>query len=313
VRPWWLACRTPTDRQDRRILPGHGKQSRQQRHAAVSFVATLIEGELMNSAEVDSPEIAKFDPPLVERWIAFLRRGVKAWLRSEVRGLERIPPGGVLLVSNHSGGALPTDMPVFACDYYQKFGFDRPLYGLAHDIILGGPTAGLMRRLGLIRANRANAASALRSGGAVLVFPGGDYDAYRPSWQQNVIDFRGRMGYVRTAIEAGVPIVPIVSIGGQEGQLYLSRGMWLAKRLGIKERMRTDILPISLGLPFGLTLIPLNLPLPTKVVTQVLEPIDVAAKFGEKPCVESVDAHVRSVMQEALTDLVAQRRFPILG
>ena len=267
----------------------------------------------MNSAEFDSPEIAKFDPTLVKRWIAGLRPAVKTWLRSEVRGLERIPPGGVLVVSNHSGGALPTDMPVFACDYYKKFGFDRPLYGLAHDIILSGPTAGLMRRLGLIRANRANAASALRSGGAVLVFPGGDYDAYRPSWQQNVIDFRGRMGYVKTAIEAGVPIVPIVSIGGQEGQLYLSRGMWLAKRLGMKERMRTDILPISLGLPLGLTLIPLNLPLPTKVVTQILEPIDVVARFGEDASVESIDAHVRSVMQEALNDLAAQRRFPILG
>jgi 1-acyl-sn-glycerol-3-phosphate acyltransferase len=267
----------------------------------------------MNPIKNDSPEIAKFDPVLVKRLMAGLRPAVKGWLRSEVRGLERIPPGGVLLVSNHSGGALPTDMPVFACDFYQKFGFGRPLYGLAHDVILSGPTSGLMRRLGLIRANRANAASALRSGGAVMVFPGGDYDAYRPTWRQNTINFRGRMGYIRTAIETGVPIVPMVSIGGQEGQLYLSRGMWLAKKLGIKERMRTDILPISLGLPFGLALIPLNLPLPTKVVTKVLDPIDIGAAFGEDPDVEAVDAHVRSVMQEALNDLAAQRRFPILG
>jgi 1-acyl-sn-glycerol-3-phosphate acyltransferase len=268
---------------------------------------------MMNASDIDTPEIAKFDPLLVRRCMAVLRPAVKAWLRSEVKGLDRIPPGGVLLVSNHSGGALPTDMPVFAADFYTEFGFDRPLYGLAHDIILNGPTSGLMRRLGLIRANRANAASALRSGGAVLVFPGGDYDAYRPSWQQNTINFRGRMGYVRTAIEAGVPIVPMVSIGGQEGQLYLNRGMWLAKTLGIKERMRTDILPISLGLPFGLTLIPLNLPLPTKVITQVLEPIDIEATFGDDPDVEAVDAHVRSVMQDALNDLAARRRFPVLG
>lgn len=267
----------------------------------------------MNLSHIDSQEIAKFDPVLVERWLAVLRPAVKFWLRSEVRGLERIPPGGVLLVSNHSGGALPTDMPVFAADFYEEFGFDRPLYGLAHDIILSGPSSGLMRRLGLIRANRENATSALRSGGAVLVFPGGDYDAYRPTWHQNTIMFRGRMGYVRTAIEACVPIVPMVSIGGQEGQLYLNRGMWLAKKLGIKERMRTDILPISLGLPLGLTLMPLNLPLPTKVVTQVLEPIDIAARFGDDPDVESVDAHVRSVMQQALNDLASQRRFPIVG
>ena len=268
---------------------------------------------MMNASDVDTPETAKFDPLLVRRWMAVVRPAVKAWLRSEVIGLDHIPPGGVLLVSNHSGGALPTDMPVFAADFYTKFGFDRPLYGLAHDIILSGPTSGLMRRLGLIRANRANAASALRSGGAVLVFPGGDYDAYRPSWQQNTINFRGRMGYVRTAIEAGVPIVPMVSIGGQEGQLYLNRGMWLAKKLGIKERMRTEILPISFGLPFGLTLIPLNLPLPTKVITQVLEPIEIEATFGDDPDVEAVDAHVRSVMQDALNDLAARRRFPVLG
>jgi 1-acyl-sn-glycerol-3-phosphate acyltransferase len=268
---------------------------------------------MVNPTDIDTPEIAKFDPALVQRWMAILRPAVKAWLRSEVRGLDHIPPGGVLLVSNHSGGALPTDMPVFASDYYKKFGFERPLYGLAHDTILAGPTSGLMRRLGLIRANRANAASALRNGGAVLVFPGGDYDAYRPTWHQNIIHFKGRMGYVRTAIKAGVPIVPMVSIGGQEGQLYLNRGMWLAKKLAIKERMRTDILPISLGLPFGLTLIPLNLPLPTKVVTQVLEPIDIQTRFGADADVETVDAHVRSVMQEALNDLAAQRRFPVLG
>ena len=267
----------------------------------------------MAATAIDISEIAKFDPVVVERWMAVLRPAVKAWLRSEVRDLDRIPPGGVLLTSNHSGGALPTDMPVFAADYYHKFGFGRPLYGLAHDIILNGPTCGLMRRLGLIRANRANAASALLSGGAVLVFPGGDYDAYRPTWQQNTINFRGRKGYVRTAIETGVPIVPMVSIGGQEGQLYLNRGMWLAKKLGIKERMRTDILPISLGLPFGLTLIPLNLPLPTKVVTQVLDPIDITAQFGKDPDVEAVDAHVRAVMQDALNSLAAHRRFPVLG
>ena len=244
----------------------------------------------MNAADIGTSEIAKFDPLLVERWMTALRPAVKGWLRSEVRGLERLPPGGVLLVSNHSGGALPTDMPVIACDYYKQFGFDRPLYGLAHDIILSGPTSGLMRRLGLIHANRANAANALRSGGAVLVFPGGDYDAYRPTWRQSTIDFRGRTGYVRTALESGAPIVPMVSIGGQEGQLYINRGMWLAKLLGIKERMRTDILPISLGLPFGLTLIPVNLPLPTKVVTQVLDPIDIAAEFGKNPNLDEVDA-----------------------
>ena len=79
-----------------------------------------------------------------------------------------------------------------------------------------------MRRIGVIHASRENAAKALRSSGVVLVFPGGDYDAYRSTFAQNRIDFHGRKGYVRTAIEAGVPIVPAVSIGGQETQLFLT-------------------------------------------------------------------------------------------
>jgi len=56
-----------------------------------------------------------------------------------------------------------------------------------------------------------------------------------------------------------------------------------------------------------------NLPLPTKIVTQVLEPIDIVAEFGEDPDIDEVDAHVRAVMQRGLDKLAAKRRFPILG
>jgi 1-acyl-sn-glycerol-3-phosphate acyltransferase len=145
------------------------------------------------------------------------------------------------------------------------------------------------------------------------VFPGGDYDSYRPTSGANTVDFDGRTGYVRTAIEAGVPIVPIVSIGGQETQLFLTRGNWLARRLGLT-KAQVNILPLSFGFPFGLSaVLPPNLPLPAKIVTEVLEPINVIARFGDDPDVEEVDAHVRAVMEAALKRLAGQRRFPILG
>jgi 1-acyl-sn-glycerol-3-phosphate acyltransferase len=147
----------------------------------------------------------------------------------------------------------------------------------------------------------------------VLVFPGGDYDAFRPTRSANTIDFQGRTGYVRTAIDSGVPIVPTVSIGGQQTQLFLARGDGLAKRLGL-HRIRFKALPLTFGFPFGLTTaLPPNLPLPAKIVVQVLEPIDIAAQFGDDPDIDEVDAHVRSVMQTALDELGRQRRFPILG
>jgi hypothetical protein len=59
--------------------------------------------------------------------------------------------------------------------------------------------------------------------------------------------------------------------------------------------------------------LPVNVPLPTKIVMQVLEPIDVIAQFGGEPDIDAVDAHVRLVMQKALNRLAKQRRLPVIG
>jgi 1-acyl-sn-glycerol-3-phosphate acyltransferase len=258
--------------------------------------------------------ITKWDPELTKRVVGVLRPIAKRYFRSEVKDLGRIPVGGALLVSNHSGGSTTTDVPIFAVDFYDRFGYDRPLYTLSHDILSIGPTKKYLQQLGVIPASRDNAASALADDAAVMVFPGGDYDATRPTLAQNVIDFNGRTGYVRTAIEAGVPIVPIVSIGGQETQFFLTRGTWLAKRMGVIKRLtRSEIMPIAVGFPFGMTLGGMNLPLPSKIVTQVLPAIDIAARFGEDPDVAEVDAYVRDVMQKGLDRLANERRFPVIG
>ena len=181
-------------------------------------------------------------------------------------------------------------------------------------MLMTGPTGDFFRKIGYIRANHENADEALRSGGVVVVFPGGDYDVYRPTLSENKIDFGGRTGYVKAALNAGVPIVPTVGIGGQETQIYLSRGTWLAKRLRLDTLLRAKILPMSFGFPFGLSaVIPPNMPLPTKIVMQVLEPIDIVAEFGENPDIDEVDAHVRHVMQRALDHLAEDRRLPVIG
>src|SRR3984957_9429569 len=259
-------------------------------------------------------EFTEWDPALTERLVDAAEPLARRWFRFDVRGLESLPPeGGALLVANHSGGMLTPDVLIFAAAFYGRFGYDRPLYTLGHDGLFPGPVSGWMARLGVIHASTENAANALRSGGVVLTFPGGIYDAYRPTLAANVVDFKGRTGYVRSAIDAGVPIVPAVSIGGQESQLFLTRGTWLAKRLGLS-RLRADILPITVGFPFGLSVImPPNVPLPTKIVTDVLEPIDVVGRFGNEPDPGDVDAHVRSVMQTALDRLACKRRFPVIG
>ncbi|MCG5434193.1 acyltransferase family protein [Mycobacterium sp. MYCO198283] len=258
--------------------------------------------------------MAAWDPSLAKKVSATIAPLIKRYFRAEVRGLDAFPEaGGALVVSNHSGGMFTPDVLILAPAFYDRFGFDRPFYTLAHYGVLIGPMGNLLRKAGVIEANRKNAALALRSGAVVLVFPGGDYDSYRPTLAENTIDFAGRTGYVRTAIETGVPIVPAVSIGAQETQLFLARGDSIARRLGLK-KARLEILPVSVGFPFGLSVIfPPNLPLPSKIVTQVLDPIDVIAEFGDDPDISAVDAHVRKVMQAALDELARERRFPVLG
>lgn len=269
----------------------------------------------MSGNDAGNAEMREWDPEFAEKVTNSVGPLVKRYFRAEVRGFESFPQsGGALVVANHSGGMFTPDVLVFAPAFYKKFGYARPVYTLAHWAVLKGPTGGVLRRLGAIEASRENAGKALRSGAVVLVFPGGDYDSYRPTFGANVVDFGGRTGYVRSAIAAGAPIVPTVSIGAQESQLFLARGDSIARWLGLKRLLRTEILPVSIGFPFGLSvLLPPNLPLPSKIVTQVLEPIDIVEQFGEDPSVDKVDAHVRSVMQAALDRLAGERRFPVLG
>lgn len=288
-------------------------------HYHHSQIRAESEGDALTATHHDSTEppraeTSKWDPHLTERVIGWLRPLIKGYHRSQVRGLGSFPPGGALVVANHSGGLFPMDVPVFATGFYDTFGYDRPVYTLSHDIMFAGPIGEFFVRTGFIRASHENADEALRSGGVVVVFPGGDYDVYRPTWSESTIDFAGRTGYVRAALHAGVPIVPTVAIGGQESQLYLSRGTGLARALRLDKLMRVKILPISVGFPFGLSaVLPVNLPLPTKIVMQVLAPIDIIAEFGDQPDIDEVDAHVRRVMQQALRELAEERRLPVIG
>jgi 1-acyl-sn-glycerol-3-phosphate acyltransferase len=254
------------------------------------------------------------DPGYVAAVLPFLKLAMKGYFRSEVRGMERVPDGGALMVGNHSGGLMAMDVPIIAVAFADTFGADRPLYCLAHDMLFTGVAGPFFRKFGFVPAHRGKALEVLRSGAVTIVFPGGDYDTFRPTLKANVIDFNGRTGYVRTALEAGVPIVPVVSIGGQEAQFHLTRGQFLGRHSPLRKLMRSDLLPLTIGFPFGLTAagVP-NLPLPTKIVTQVLDPIDVESEFGPEPDVVEVDASVRARMQAALDELARERKLPVLG
>src|SRR3954466_9157187 len=238
------------------------------------------------------------------------------WFRGEVRGLGNIPEEGpVLLVGNHSGGNLTPDTGVFTLAFATYFGVERPFYQLAHNLVLSAPGLSVLRKFGTVAASPKNAETALKSGAALLVYPGGDHEVHRPIWERHKVDFAGRKGFIRLALEHDVPLVPVVAIGGQETSLFLSRGETLAKALMLDKLFRLKVLPVSLALPWGLNIGDFlgHLPLPAKIVVEVLPPIDLREEFGKEPDLEAVYTEVIARMQAALDALAAERRLPIIG
>jgi 1-acyl-sn-glycerol-3-phosphate acyltransferase len=241
---------------------------------------------------------------------------VSAWYRPEVRGLHHIPASGpALIVGNHTGGSQSPEVLISSLAIASYFGVERPFYQLAHRMVMNSPLAPLLRRFGTVEADRRNADRVLQDGALLQVFPGGDHEVYRPSWESGRIDFGGRKGFIRLALKNDVPIVPQVTIGGQEQALFLSRGEWLAKLLGTDRALRLKTIPIFLAPPFGLVVGPFTpfLPLPSKVVVQWLAPIDVRATYGEDPDLDDVYDDIVARMQDVLTSLRRERRLPVLG
>ena len=238
------------------------------------------------------------------------------YFRADVRGLGRIPAEGpVLLVGNHSGGNLTPDTHVFTLAFSTHFGVERRFFQLAHNLVLAMPGLGALRKYGTVAASPENAEKALDTGAALLVYPGGDYEVHRPIWDSAKVDFDGRKGWIRLALRKNVPIVPVVSIGGQETALFLSRGERLARLFGLDRLFRLKVLPISLALPWGLNIGDMlgHFPLPAKITIQVLEPIDVREEFGSDPDLDEVYEQILGRMQATLTALADERRLPVLG
>jgi 1-acyl-sn-glycerol-3-phosphate acyltransferase len=156
---------------------------------------------------------------------------------------------------------------------------------------------------------------AFEKGAPVLVYPGGDYETFRPTWHSDRIEFGGRKGFVKLALEQGVPIVPVVAVGGQETALFATRGERVAKATKWANLTRIKVLPVAFGPPFGVTLLdlPARLPLPAKITIEVLPQIDVVERFGTDPDHEEVYEEVTVEMQEALSELQAQRAVPVVG
>lgn len=258
------------------------------------------------------------DPAAVREWLPFF----KAWsvyFGAEVRGWERLPEKGpYLVVGNHSGGAETNDAAWFLTRWVEEKGPEEPLYVLAYDLLFAYPVLGpVLPRLGMLPASPENAREALARGAAVVVFPGGDQEAFRPWSHRNRIEFGGRKGFVRLALEAGVPVVPMTIHGAHQSTFVLTRGRALARHLGL-HRLHIKIFPLIWNIPFGPTLawVP-SLQLPAKVTVEIGRPIDWAQHgpeaAGDPAVVKRCYDQVTRRMQRTLERLEREHPHPVLA
>jgi 1-acyl-sn-glycerol-3-phosphate acyltransferase len=281
---------------------------------AARATASVMAGDLLSSRPGDP--LAERDPRFIRETLPAYSRLAQLYFRPKVRGLEQIPAEGpVLLVGNHSGGTLIADTFAFAYGFYDHFGPDRLFHQLAHDLVFRVPGLATLRRYGTVPANHGNATAALGKGAALLVYPGGDHETYRPSWRSGEIDFGHRSGFVRLALGCDVPIVPVVAIGGQETALFLTRGERLSRILALDRLLRLKVFPIQVAPPFGVTVLDLpgRVPLPSQITIQVLPRIDLRRRFGPDPDEDAVYRAVTAMMQETLDELSAERDLPVVG
>jgi len=267
-------------------------------------------------ARIPRADLDERDPDYIRETLPGMWLLASFYFRADVKGLENIPADGpVLLVGNHSGGNMTPDTLVFTLAFNTYFGVERRFYQLAHNLVLAMPALASLRKYGTVAASAANANKALDSGAALLVYPGGDYEVHRPTWDSARVDFGGRKGYIRLALEKDVPIVPVVSLGGQETALFLSRGERLARLFRLDKLLRLKVLPISIAIPWGLNIGDMlgHWPLPAKLQMRALPAIDIRERFGRNPDIDEVNEHVLGAMQATLDSLAEERRFPLIG
>jgi 1-acyl-sn-glycerol-3-phosphate acyltransferase len=175
------------------------------------------------------------------------------------------------------------------------------------------------RRLGVISPSKENILASFDRGDDVILWPGGEVDCYRPWLERDKAVLGGRKGFIRLAMKAGVPIVPVATVGGHDTLFVLSEGRGLAKKLKLKERMRSEVAPITLSWPFGIALhlTPFqHVPLPAKIRTRIMEPIYLdndPKRLDDQEYVEDMYAQIEGTIQAGMDDLAAKRKLPVFG
>jgi 1-acyl-sn-glycerol-3-phosphate acyltransferase len=276
--------------------------------------------ENLTRSRLDPSDLNGRDPEFIERY----GRPVCRWLaenyfHATYEGIHHVPDPPFVAVCVHSGAPLLPDVWPMLAAWWDLFSPSQPAYALVHDAAFRIPFLGnLLIKLGALRASPENADKVIEAGGTVMIFPGGDIEAMRSFHSRNIVSFHGRTGVVRLALTHGVPLLPVVNVGGHEVYVVLTSGRQLARWTGLTRFARLKALPLVAGLPWGVWpsgMLP-YVPLPARISYKVGEPI----KFPRVPGLSNDEATLRQEagrlqdrMQRMIWELADERRLPVVG
>ncbi len=259
-----------------------------------------------------------FDDETMHRQKFFWNPLMDHWFRMEMEGWEHVPERNALLVGIHSGAPFVWDAWTVGVQWWRHFGEDRPLHGTAHDALMAMPLIGrYFRSMGVLPAAPDSIATALAEGRDVALWPGGEVDSLRTWRDRDTANLAGRKGFVKIALQTGVPIVPIATVGGGDAMPVLIKGDTLAKRLRLDKVARLKVFPIAISLPWGIAPAALpQLPLPAKIRTAFQAPIELdddPARADDDAYVEEVYEQVEQSIQSGMDALTRRRTLPLFG
>jgi 1-acyl-sn-glycerol-3-phosphate acyltransferase len=258
------------------------------------------------------------DWSFIDRQKYFWNPLIDYWFRMEVTGWDKIPDPPTLVIGIHSGAPLPWDAWTVGVQWWRHFGPDRPVHGTAHDALMALPVMGsYFRRMGVLPAEPDSMSAALAAGRDVVLYPGGERDSLRPWVKRDDAVLANRMGFVKLAINTGVPIVPVATLGGPDAMPVLATGRKIAKFLQLDRIARLKMFPVAIQAPWGISpaLLP-EIPLPTKIRTAFQDPIELERdpdRANDRGYVQAKYEEVRRSIQGGMDALARKRRLPLFG
>ena len=237
-----------------------------------------------------------FHPETAKRALLVTGLVYRHWFRVETSGIENVPTGRVLLISNHAG-QVALDAAMIGSALFLEAEPPRIIRGMGEYWLPTVPWVNeIMVRTGSVVGTRKNAVELLRNEEAVIAFPEGVRGMNKLIWERYQLQEFGA-GFMRLALETGTPIVPIAVVGSEEQAIAVANVQPLARLL------RMPAFPVTLTWPWlGLLGV---IPLPVKYRITFGEPMrftgnphDEDEVIGEQ--VEQVKARIATMLAEGL-------------